>query len=119
MFENMIAVEHFDWFKDREKNGLSNNFLISIETAKSICIHSWVKFDQLTKSAVAAQIKEATLKDRMIAVSYHKKSELKDCFELYVSLGGAIELIEDKSLFVFKFRVLSKSVTDEYKMLCA
>ena len=119
MFGNMIAVEHFDWFKEREKKGLSNNFLVSIEAAKSICIHSWVKFDRLTKAAVVAQIKEATSKDRMIAVSYHKDGEHKDCFELYVSLGRAIELIEDESLFVFKFRVLSKSVTDEYKMLCA
>lgn len=116
MFDNMIAVEHFDWYKDRANRGLSNNFLVSSDSAKNLCIHSWVRFERLNKDAVQDKIKKAILKDRMVAVSYHKENDFKDCYELYVSVESALEIIEDENLFVFKFRVLPEHVSNEYKM---
>lgn len=116
LFENMVAIEHFDWFKEREKRGQSNNFLVSNKQAAGMCIHSWVIFERLNKEALQKEIKEAQSKDRMIAVSYHKENEFNDCYEHYVSLSRAIELVEDESLFVFKFRVLSQAVSEEYSM---
>lgn len=119
MFDNMVAIENRDYFGKRGKQGLSNNFLVSLDSAKMLCINSWTKLVRLNKDSVAARIKQADLKGRMIAISYHKSSELSDCYEHYTSLERAIELIEDESLFVFKFRVLSDAVTAEYKMIYA
>lgn len=116
MFDNMIAVEHFDWFKERANRGLSNNYLVSKDQAKNLCIHSWCHFERLDKEKVQEEIKEAKLKDRMIAVSYHKEDDLKDCYELYVSVESALEIVEDKKLFVFKFRVLPEHISNEYKI---
>lgn len=116
-FENLVAVENQDYFKEREKRGVSNNFLVSPERAAILNIHEWIVFERLNKEAVEKQIKEAGLRNRRIAVSYHKEDELKDCYEVYACLERAIEMVEDESLFVFKFRVLSKEVSDDYDMM--
>lgn len=116
-FENLVAVENHGYFKEREKRGVSNNFLVSREQAKGMNIHSWFVFERLNKEAVEKQIKKANRENLRIAVSYHKEDELNDCYEVYACLERAIEMIEDESLFVFKFRVLSKEVSDEYDMM--
>ena len=116
-FENLVAVEYQDYFKEREKRGVSNNFLVSREQAKVMNIHSWFVFERLNKEAVEKQIKKADRENLRIAVSYHKEDDHKDCYEVYACLERAIEMVEDESLFVFKFRVLSKEVTDEYDMM--
>ena len=116
MFDNMIAVEYVDSVMERANRGLSNNYLVSSDSAKNLCIHSWLRFERLNKDAVQDKIKNAILKDRMVAVSYHKENDFKDCYERYVSVERAIELIENENLFVFKFYVLSKAVSDEYRM---
>lgn len=116
MFEKMIAVEHFDWFKERENQGVSNNNLVHESVANNLCIHSWVKFNRLNKELVSKEINEANLKNRLIAISYHKESEFHDAYENYVSVERAIELIENENLFVFKFIVLSKRISDEYNL---
>ena len=66
MFDNMIAVEHFDWFKERANRGLSNNYLVSKDQAKNLCIHSWCHFERLDKEKVQEmRTQVATIQNKM------------------------------------------------------
>lgn len=112
--ENMIAIENVCIF-----NRQVTNHLVTEQVAKNMNPISWTSFDRLTKKDVSEKIKTCRLKDRYVGVTFFEKdndTNKYECYERYVSVDRAIELIEDTNLFIFKFNMLSESVSQEYKM---
>lgn len=111
--ENLIAIERGAWLGRTDR---SNNFLIPVSTLRTYSVNVWVSYERLKFLDVVDKIKEAEKLGRYIAVSYHKADEKHDAYELYLKPESAVVFIKNESLFVFKFNVLSKEVTEEYKM---
>lgn len=112
--ENMIAIENVCIF-----NRQVTNHLVSEQAAKNMNPMAWTSFERLSKADVLDKIQVCRLKDRFVCVTFFEQdndTNKYECYERYVSLDRAIELIEDTNLFVFKFNMLSESVTQEYKM---